>query len=143
MELRLITPEDALYPAELELRFRVLREPLGHTREQVPFPFEAESLHLIAIDAGEVVGCVLFHPEGAEHGRLFQMAVTPSRHGGGAGRALVQRLEAELVRRGFTEVHLHARAPVVPFYEKLGYTVYGEPFVEVGISHRHMRRRIA
>lgn len=143
MELRFITPEDSFYPGELELRFRVLREPLGHPREAVTFPFEGESLHLVAIDAGQVVGCVLFHPESPGDGRLFQMAVTPSRQGSGLGRELVRRLEAELTRRGFGEVHLHARAPVVPFYEKLGYAVFGDPFEEVGIPHRHMRRHLA
>lgn len=142
MELRFIAPGDALYAAELDLRFRVLREPLGHSRDSVAFPFEAESLHLVALDADDVVGCVLFHPETARDGRLFQMAVTPSRQGSGLGRELVRGLEAELVRRGFDEVHLHARAAVVPFYEKLGYAVYGEPFTEVGVPHRHMRRRL-
>ena len=142
MELRFIAPDDPRYPDELELRFRVLREPLGHPREAVTFPFEAGSLHLVAIDAGAVIGCVLFHPESAHEGRLFQMAVTPARQGSGLGRELVRGLEAELLRRGFREVHLHARSPVVPFYEKLGYAVYGQPFTEVGIPHCHMRRRI-
>jgi predicted GNAT family N-acyltransferase len=32
---------------------------------------------------------------------------------------------------------------VVPFYERLGYAVYGDPFEEVGVPHRHMRRALA
>lgn len=143
MDLCFIHPEDALYASELELRFRVLREPLGHPREAVTFPFEAESLHLVAVGSSEVVGCVLFHPEGAQRGRLFQMAVTPAWQGRGLGRKLVRALEAEVSSRGFEEIHLHARATVAPFYEKLGYASYGEPFTEVGIPHRHMRRRIS
>ena len=142
LTLAFIDPDDARYAGELELRFRVLREPLGHAREEVTFPFERESLHLIALEADAVVGCVLFHPESAQDGRLFQMAVRPDRQGTGLGRRLVRALEDELGRRGFTRVHLHARAPVVPFYERLGYAVYGEPFSEVGIPHRHMRKRL-
>jgi predicted GNAT family N-acyltransferase len=143
LELVFITPDHPRYEDELELRFRVLREPLGHPRSAVAFPFERESLHLIAFDEGAVVGCVLFHPESAGDGRLFQMAVRGERQKGGLGRQLVRALEEELVRRGFREVHLHARAQVVPFYERLGYEVFGEPFEEVGIPHRHMRRFIA
>ena len=142
MELSFITPGDLLYTQELELRFRVLREPLGHTRAAVPFPFERESLHLVARDHERVVGCVLFHPEREHGGRLFQMAVAPARQGRGIGRLLVEALEAELVRRELWAVHLHARAPVVAFYERLGYESYGELFVEVGIEHRHMRRTL-
>ncbi|MHA7627597.1 GNAT family N-acetyltransferase [Corallococcus sp. M7] len=135
-----IDPRHPLYEGELELRFRVLREPLGHAREDVKFPFENESLHLVAHAGGVVQGCVLFNPEDARSGRLFQMAVLPSLQGKGLGAKLVRALEDELRKRGFGHVHLHARAPVVPFYERLGYAVYDEPFVEVGIPHRHMQR---
>ena len=40
------------------------------------------------------------------------------------------------------EVTLHARANVVGFYERLGYSAQGDPFLEVGIPHRHMRRAL-
>ena len=151
--MQLITPDHPLYAEELELRFRVLREPLGHGRADVLFPFERESLHLVLVEAGRVVGCVLFHPESARApegalrqsttgGRLFQMAVATERQGRGDGRALIQALEAELLRRDLVHVHLHARAAVVGFYERLGYVCHGEPFLEVGIEHRHMRRTL-
>ena len=144
-ELRFITPDDALYAREVELRFRVLREPLGYRREDVAFPFDAQSLHLVALQAGDtgpdVVGCVLFHPEGdGRGGRLYQMAVRPELQGQGLGARLVRHLEAALKARGVRHVHLHARASVVPFYERLGYAVEGEPYVEVGIPHRTMAR---
>jgi predicted N-acetyltransferase YhbS len=143
VDLRFIDPADPLYDAELELRYRVLREPLGYPRDAVRFPFEDESLHLIAIDEGRVVGCVLFHPDGEAAGRLFQMAVDPARQGTGIGRRLVIHLEAELHRRGVRRVTLHARAHAIPFYEKLGYDSVGEPYLEVGIPHRSMTRVIA
>jgi predicted N-acetyltransferase YhbS len=138
--LRFITVEDPSYAGELELRYRVLREPLGRTREEVAFPFERESLHLVAEDGGRVAGCVLFRPESATAGRLFQMAVQVDRQRRGLGRSLVAALEEELWRRGYRDVHLHARAEVVGFYERLGYAPFGEPFLEIGIPHRRMRK---
>ena len=147
-ELSFIQPGHALYAEELELRFRVLREPLGRPRESVTFPFEAQSLHLVAHAGDEVVGCVLFHPDSPPSGepsggRLFQMAVSPRLQGQGLGARLVRHLEAELRRRGVARVHLHARATVLPFYERLGYAVYGEPFEERTLPHRHMRKTLA
>jgi len=130
------------YAQELDLRWRVLRKPLGFAPEAVAFPFEAESLHLVALDAGRVVGCVLFHPEGTETGRLFQMAVEPDRQGTGLGTTLVRALEAELARRGFREVILHARDSAVGFYARLGYAPVGPPYVEVGVPHQNMRRSL-
>ena len=83
---------------------------------------------------------MLFHPEGAGTGRLFQMAVEPARQGQQLGTQLVRSLEAEVVKRGFRAMTLHARDSAVGFYARLGYQVFGEEFVEVGIPHRHMRR---
>lgn len=140
--LRFITPHDPLYAAELELRFRVLREPLGLARVDVQFPFEPASLHLVAVEGARVLGCVLFHAQAADGGRLFQMAVASDAQGTGLGRRLVETLEGELLRRDLVEVHLHARGAVVGFYQRLGYETFGEPFVEVGMEHRHMRRTL-
>ncbi|NVJ17480.1 GNAT family N-acetyltransferase [Myxococcus sp. AM010] len=137
-----ISPGHPLYAGELELRFRVLREPLGYTRDDVAFPFEADSLHLVAHQEEAVLGCVLFNPEDAHGGRLFQMAVASHLQGQGLGARLVRTLEVELARRGFTHVHLHAREPAVPFYERLGYAVFGDPYTEVGVPHRNMRKTL-
>lgn len=142
MELTFIDAAHPLYAQELELRYQVLRAPLGFDRSAVKFPFEEQSLHLVAVEDGRVVGCVLFHPEAPHTGRLFQMAVAPSRQKEGLGARLVRALEGELVARGIQDVTLHARAHVVGFYEKLGYAPEGEPYEERGIPHRSMRRRL-
>jgi ribosomal protein S18 acetylase RimI-like enzyme len=135
-------PGDPHYASELDLRYRVLREPLGMRRDQVTFPFEDEALHLVALDGDTVVGCVLFHRRG-DSGRLFQMAVDPSLQGRGLGARLVRHLEARLAGDGVREVVLHARDLAIGFYEKLGYESFGEPYVEVGIPHRSMRKALS
>ena len=140
MDLRFITAQDSEYAGEVELRYRVLREPLGMTREQVFFPFEKESWHLVALDDGAVVGCVLFLPKGEKRGRLFQMAVAQALQGRGIGRLLVRRLEQRARKKGFDEIFLHARDRAVGFYERLGYRITGEPFEEIGIMHRMMTK---
>lgn len=140
--LRFIGLDAPEYAQELDLRWRVLRRPLGFAPDAVTFPFEAESVHLVALAAGRVVGCVLFHPEGTETGRLFQMAIEPDRQGTGLGTRLVRTLEGELARRGFREVTLHARDTAVGFYAGLGYAPVGPPYTEVGIPHQNMRRAI-
>jgi predicted N-acetyltransferase YhbS len=139
---RFVELDSPEYAQELDLRWRILRQPLGLARDAVSFPFEVESLHLVALDGARVVGCVLFHPEGSETGRLFQMAVEPDRQGTGLGTRLVRALEAEVARRGFREIILHARDTAVGFYARLGYAPFGPPYVEVGIPHQNMRRSL-
>lgn len=138
MELVVIDPRsDPRYASELDLRFRVLREPLGFQRHQVRFAGEDDALHLVAVREARVVGCVLFD---FASGRLRAMAVLPDGQRSGIGRQLVERLEHTLRLRGVRQVTLHARMPAIGFYERLGYVAEGEPFTEIGLLHQAMAR---
>lgn len=139
-----VSIDSPLYPAERALRYEVLRKPLGQPPGSEVFPYEAESLHWVALDeAGEVCGCVLFHrDDDGPQGRLFQMAVRADRRRHGLGRALVEHLEREVAALGVRRVYLHARADVTGFYASLGYREVGAPFVEVGIEHRGMEKTL-
>jgi predicted GNAT family N-acyltransferase len=141
LAIRLGGESEGVLAQELALRRRALAEPLGLALQDVRFAFEPHSLRLWAFEGEALVGCVLFHREG-EGGRLYQMAVEEPLRRRGVGRELVERLHAELRTRGVRQVWLNARAPVVGFYERLGYAATGEPFVEVGIEHRRMTRTL-
>jgi predicted N-acetyltransferase YhbS len=132
--------EKDLYAQELELRFRVLREPLGMTRADVPFAREGEWVHFVATGGGEVVGCVLMSREGSTVVQLRQMAVDTSKQLGGVGRVLVDALEQHARAAGYARVTMHAREVAVGFYEKLGYAIVGDRFTEVGIPHFVMEK---
>lgn len=145
---RAFVPEDEpdTYAAELELRFRVLREPLGMTRADVKFERELAWTHFVAHASigGEerLVGCVLSSREGADVVQLRQMAVSRELQLGGVGRLLVEVLEARARDERIRLVTMHAREVAVGFYEKLGYAIVGERFVEVGIPHFVMQKAL-
>lgn len=141
MIFKFIKTSDSEYIAERELRARVLREPLGLPYGAEVFPFEDAAYHLVAIEDDQVIGCVMFNPEG-KNGRMLQMAVIQDRQKNGIGTGLVHELEARLMHDGFHDIYLHAREEAVPFYQRLGYVIEGEPFFEVGIRHRMMRKKL-
>ena len=68
------------------------------------------------------------------------VAVAPERQSQGIGKMMTFEFEAETQRRGLKRVYLHARETAVPFYIKLGYEVFDEDFIEVGIPHKHMQK---
>jgi ribosomal protein S18 acetylase RimI-like enzyme len=142
MDILLITPEHPLYAAEFDLRYRVLRAPLGMSRASTLYTYEAESWHWVAAELSQVWGCVVFHGESPDTGRLLQMAVDPTRQKTGVGRALVDRLERDVAAHGFRRVTLHARETALGFYQRLGYSCYGQPYIEVGLPHRHMHKAL-
>ena len=73
------------------------------------------------------------------------MAVLNAYQGKGIGRALVMALENRILNEKSIvekEITLHARDNATKFYEKLGYKCFLEPFEEVGIRHRHMKKNL-
>ncbi len=135
-----------LYEQAVELRERVLLEPIGidmPTLESM-FPGSEEAFeHFVAVVAhpkGErVVGVVCLQPEREGRGKLMQMAVDPQRQREGIGRKLVVALERRAFGElGLRELYCHARHDAVSFYEGIGWTVVGDPFEEAGIEHRRM-----
>jgi len=70
---------------------------------------------------------------------IGRVAVRAAARGTGAGRAVMEFLEAAALARyvagGTVRVELSAQDQAMPFYEKLGYTVHGEGYLDEGIWH--------
>jgi predicted GNAT family N-acyltransferase len=69
---------------------------------------------------------------------IGRVATLAGHRGKGLGTGVMQALiQACCVMGGHRQI-LHAQVTAQSFYEKLGFTVYGEPFMEAGIPHVHM-----
>ncbi|GAA3746251.1 hypothetical protein GCM10023082_48450 [Streptomyces tremellae] len=75
-------------------------------------------------------------------GALGRLAVRSAARGLGIGAALVRGIEDAARAAGLGAVDLHAQTHALGFYERLGYTAYGEEFLDAGIPHRSMRREL-
>lgn len=140
---RQITHGSDDYQQACRLRNEVLRIPLGLLLLDEDLAGEKDMLHFgLFDDDGTLLACVIAVPFSGTVVKLRQMAVSPRLQGKGVGREVMQELERQLVSRGFREFTLHARVAVQGFYERLGYTVAGEEFIEVGIPHVEMRKRL-
>lgn len=133
------TPE---YETSVGLRYAVLRAPLGLKLGPDERREEAGLIHLGAFEGERLVGCLMLHDNGDGSVRMRQVAVAFDRQRSGVGRKLVEFSEARARELGFRQMVLHARDVAAAFYSKLGYEPYGEPFVEVTIPHRKMRKSL-
>jgi predicted GNAT family N-acyltransferase len=134
------TPE---YDELVRLRYEVLREPLGLEYRPEDLSKEHADVHLALYDNDfRLLGCLLLRsPEELPRTAVMkQVAVRPELQGRGLGKRLVAAFEQRAREMGRTEVVLHARATAVPFYEKIGYRSFDDPFEEVGLPHRKMRK---
>ena len=78
-----------------------------------------------------------------EIGRLGRMAVEARSRGRGLGPAILAAAERSARDAGARLMRLHAQRYIEDLYADAGYTPYGEPFVEEGIAHVAMEKRLA
>ena len=75
-------------------------------------------------------------------GRIGRLAVYKEWRGQGAGSALLEYF-LELARaKGFTAVKLHAQTRATAFYARHGFEAHGDEFMDAGIPHVEMTRRL-
>lgn len=145
-DFREIAHGSADYQAAIELRERILRRPLGLAFEKTELEAEAADFHLGVFentDPALLIGCLVLTPKASAVAKMRQVAVTETHRGRGIGQDLVRYTEQFARGQGFNKIVLHAREEVVPFYQRLGYEIDGDPFLEVTIPHRRMRKRLS
>ncbi|UNK57057.1 GNAT family N-acetyltransferase [Pseudoxanthomonas daejeonensis] len=125
-------------------RVHAVREVVFVQGQQVPVELERDALdplcfHVLAVDAdGQALGTARLTPDR----RIGRMAVLDAHRGRGIGEAMLAALVAEARRRQWPEVSMHAQLHALPFYARAGFVPSGPSFVEAGIDHREMRRRL-
>ena len=136
-----------------------LRHEVFVVGQAVPVELERDELdaaadHALGLLDGRVVGTGrLVEGRIDEDGRLVpgtagavatigRMAVADAARGAGLGRALLDLLVARAVERRLPEVELHAQLHARGFYERAGFSPFGAIYLEAGIEHLGMRRRL-
>ena len=143
MELVQIEYGTPLHKEEIKLRDKILRAPLGLKFSREDIASEKDELRYGLLDSdGKLAACLLVRVIHNTLGKLRQMAVEGELQGKGIGRELVQKVEAELKKKHFTGIELHARKYAEGFYKKLDYFPSGNTFTEVGILHIKMTKKL-
>jgi predicted GNAT family N-acyltransferase len=132
------------YNELVELRYKILLEPLGLKFLDSFRPEEAQYLHIGCVEMldNRLVGGLILAPVDDETIRLMQVAVDTIYQGEGVGRELVAYAEKRAREAGYKKIVMHAMLFVVGFYEKLGYKAEGEPFDEQGITFMKMVKKL-
>jgi len=140
MALRMIDYGTKEYQQMVQLRMEILRKPLGLGFDKEELEQEKEDILMGAFEDDRILGCCLMTRVDGATLRLRQMAVPNNMQGKGVGRALM--IFAENIARdlGYKRLCMHARSTAVGFYQKLGYRITGNEFVEVTIPHYIMEK---
>lgn len=127
------------FTPEYQPFIRAIRESVFIQEQAVPVELEFDGLDenamqvLVAVD-GQYVGTGRM----LDDGHIGRIAILRDYRGLGLGAKVVQALVDEAARLGYPRVYLGAQTHAVDFYAKLGFTPYGEEFMDAGIPHLAM-----
>jgi len=102
----------------------------------------SETVHFVAYKANEPVAAGRLRNYAQGIGKVERVAVLSSERGTGLGKQMMQAIEQSAVRLGYSTLKLNAQYHAKAFYENLGYTAAGELFVEAGIDHIAMEKKL-
>jgi GNAT superfamily N-acetyltransferase len=142
MALKIIDYGSAEYQQMVKLREVILRKPLGLGFTPEDLEKEKDNMLIGAFEEERMLGCCMLVEELPDIVRLRQMAVLNDLQGKGIGRALMNFAENLARDRGYKIIRMHARNNVVGFYEKVGYKVKGDQFIEITIPHYVMEKEL-
>ncbi len=121
------------------MRFAVFVEEQGVPAEIELDEWDGASEHAIAADpAGRPIATGRLLPDG----HVGRMAVLPNWRGRGVGAAVLEALLARAVARGMERAVLNAQTQAREFYARFGFIQVSDEFMEAGIPHVTMERRL-
>jgi predicted GNAT family N-acyltransferase len=124
---------------------QAIRQEVFVVEQGVPVELEWDEMDAVCVHAlardprGRALGTGRLLPDG----HIGRMAVRKAARGAGVGAAILEALIREAAARGDQEVLLHAQTCAEAFYRRFGFVREGEEFMEAGIPHVRMRRRLA
>ena len=126
----------------LDLRRRVFIEEQGVSEVEEFDGLDDAAVHLLAWQDEVPVGTARLFMKG-ETGKIGRVCVLPEARGTGLGAALIRAALDEFRQRpGLREAVLGSQVQATGFYEKLGFKVEGEVFLDADIPHLNMRRAL-
>ena len=120
---------------------RRIREAVFIAEQNVPPELEWDAddntaVHFLAMEGDYAIGTARLLPDG----QIGRVSVLKDWRGLKVGDALMQAVIVEAQNRDLKQQMLSAQGHATPFYERLGFKVVSEEFLEAGIPHVDMVR---
>ena len=140
----MIQVKNVAFDSENEQSIRSIRENV-FINEQFIAPeiefdgLDSSAIHAVVIVDGKPVGTGRILSDG----HIGRIAIVRDFRGQGLGSKIVLSLIDEAKKSGYQRVYLGSQKQAIDFYTKLGFTPFGEEFMEAGIVHLSMEKALA
>jgi len=97
---------------------------------------DSEAIHFLALDDNWPIGTARLSADG----HISRVCVLKDWRGLGVGEKILQAVLVEAEQRGLKEQRLSAQVQAAAFYQKQGFVIESDEFLDAGIAHVAMLR---
>lgn len=135
--------ESPIYRDALSIRMTVFVEEQSVPKEIEIDEHEADCWHIVIYDNDKPVATARILMIDATVAKVQRVAVLKEFRKKHIGRELMQLVVPKAILLGAKVLKVGAQKHAVPFYIKLGYEIIGNEYLEAGIPHYDMIKKIA
>lgn len=103
--------------------------------------YEDEAIHFVGIENGLPIAASRLRWVG-QMGKLERICILKNHRGKSYGTKMIEAMEEQVIEKGYTQTKLHAQTQALKFYERLGYEVISDEFLDAGIPHVAMTKQL-
>ncbi|MEK4629784.1 MAG: GNAT family N-acetyltransferase [Solibacillus sp.] len=104
--------------------------------------YDATAIHFIVNDGNATIATARLREIEPKVGKVERVCVLNSYRGKRLGALIMETVEQYAKEINFQKLKLNAQSYAVPFYEKLHYIVTSPEFMDAGIPHRAMEKKL-
>lgn len=138
MPIKQIKYNSKEYQEAVDLRNKILRQPLGLILDEKDLKEEKSDIHIAFFENDKIVGTLILTPKDNNTVRMRQVAVANDYQSKGIGSKLVKFAEKIAADHKFSKIILSSRSTALDFYKKNGYQTAGEEYMGEIIKVPHI-----
>lgn len=132
-------------PEEKEQAYSVRTNVFVHEQNVPPEieidEFDEEAIHLIGYEKDVPIAAARVR-FAEDYGKLERICVLKDQRGKSHGSEIIRAMEDIIRKEGFQKAKLNAQTHATRFYQRLGYHVVSEEFMDAGIPHVTMTKTL-
>lgn len=134
--------DSSVYKDALSIRYKVFVDEQKVPKDLEIDDLEESSLHGTLYSSNQAIATVRLFPLNPDCYKVQRVAVLKEFRKKGFGEKIMQESENKAKKMNAKFLELDSQNKAIPFYQKLGYKIISGEFLDAGILHHKMNKRI-